>query len=187
MCCKWSRARCLFVTCVVSLSVLCLLALAFCDVQKVSTASMMPIIMPDDYVCSEAVTFCFREPKRGDVVVFQSDAVPRIARPRRYMARVIGVPGDRVRLASQYVVVNDQLFPLPEGLGSITACQVATNGVVQPVLKDKEDAEMQLLGTSEYFVVGDNMARSIDSRQWGVLPRRNIRGRAIWLNRSLVK
>jgi len=114
----------------------------------------------------DEVSFRFRPPQRGEVVVFRF--------PRRtsefYIKRLIGLPGETVEIAGGKVrIYNDQFpagFSLEENYLGPTA---RTEGFLRVTL-----------GKDEYFVLGDNRQASYDSRRWGVLPREDIIGR-VWL------
>lgn len=131
----------------------------------VNGASMVPTYENGEYlIIDEATYYFFREPKRGEVVVFRYPLQPK----QFFIKRVIGLPNERVEIRDGEVwIVNDEypngsVLPeryLPEGL--------YTNGDTEVKLSDKE-----------YFVMGDNREFSSDSRRWGALDRRFITGRA---------
>ncbi len=104
-------------------------------------------------------TFLFQGPQRGDVVVFRFPRDP----DRDFIKRVIGVPGDRVRVEDGTVYVND--VPLEEDY------------VSQASGRDLE--EEQVVPPGNYFVLGDNRPNSSDSRTWGFVPEENIIGKAV--------
>ena len=104
-------------------------------------------------------TFLFHGPQRGDVVVFRFPRDPE----RDFIKRIIGVPGDRVRVEEGIVYVND--VPLEEDYTT------ANSG------RDLE--EEQVVPAGSYFVLGDNRPNSSDSRSWGFVPEENIIGKAL--------
>ncbi len=104
-------------------------------------------------------SFLFHGPQRGDVVVFRFPGDLE----RDFIKRIIGVPGDRVRVQDGIVYVND--VPLEEDY--ITA----NSG------RDLE--EEQVVPADNYFVLGDNRPYSSDSRSWGFVPEENIIGKAL--------
>ncbi len=104
--------------------------------------------------------FLFHGPQRGDVIVFRYPQDP----DRDFIKRVIGVPGDRVRIDDAGTVfVNDV---------SLEEDYIAESSG-RPV-------EEQVVPTESYFVLGDNRPNSSDSRTWGFVPEQNIIGKAMF-------
>lgn len=108
----------------------------------------------------------FKELKRGDVVVFRYPKDPK----QFFIKRVIGLPGEQVKVEGGRVVIfnNDN----PEGMvldeSSYLRKDLMTNGAVMVALK-----------TDEYFVLGDNRQFSHDSRAWGPLPKDDVIGKVL--------
>ena len=101
----------------------------------------------------------FHPPHRGEVVVFHS---PK-DNSRDFVKRVIGIPGDKVEILDGTVYLNGQ-------------------AINEPYVLDPGNSTMQLLTVPplSFFVLGDNRERSNDSRDWGVVPRKDLVGKA-WL------
>ena len=104
----------------------------------------------------------YKDPQRGDVIVFKYPNSPEIA----YVKRLIGMPGDRVEMIGRTVYVNGQA--LKEGYTQY----------IDP------DSLYQRYGPyyvpdGGYFAMGDNRDNSQDSRFWGFVPRDNIIGKAL--------
>jgi signal peptidase I len=102
--------------------------------------------------------FLFHGPRRGDVVVFRYPRDP----DRDFIKRIIGVPGDRVRVEEGIVYVND--VALEEDYITDHAGR---------------DLEEEVVPPDNYFVLGDNRPNSSDSRSWGFVPEENIIGKAM--------
>ena len=132
----------------------------------VKGASMEPSFFDHEYLVIDELSYRFYEPARGDVVVFRYPRDPR----QFFIKRIIGLPGETVRIQSGSVTVVDAQHPdgfrLPEKyLESV----VTTSG------------EMTVsVGAGEYFLSGDNRPTSLDSRIFGVVPTRYLVGR-VWL------
>jgi len=148
---------------------------------KIPSGSMKLALLVGDYVVVEKLSYHFRPPARGDVVVFKYPhqdnemtagkwfrelyelVVHRRRVPRRdYVKRVVGLPGDVVTGKEGSVRVNGRPLAEPYVLGPAA-------GEFGPFK----------VPAASYFVVGDNRADSRDSRHWGFVPRRLIRGRAV--------
>jgi len=130
----------------------------------VNGTSMSPSFETADYLFIDEISFRFREPERGEVVVFKAPLEPT----DRYIKRIIGLPGETINVSNGSVYVTQtEKFLLDESeyLSEGTITYGETNIV---------------LGEKEYFVMGDNRQFSSDSRRWGVLPKENIIGRAFF-------
>ncbi|HTU42718.1 MAG TPA: signal peptidase I [Candidatus Aquilonibacter sp.] len=129
----------------------------------------------------------YRQIHRGDVVVFHYPVTPA----QHFVKRVIGVPGDRVRLINKQVFVNG--VPMQEPYAHFTRpandlfrddfprLDVAPGETPEwwlTLRKLVEDGQL-IVPEGYYFVMGDNRDDSYDSRYWGFVPRRNIIGRPL--------
>src|SRR5580693_2763068 len=125
--------------------------------------------------------------QRGDIVVFHYPVDPA----QHFVKRVIGVPGDRVRLVNKQVFVNG--VPLKEPYARFTrpADDVFRDNFPRldvmsgptpewwlQLRKLVEDGQL-IVPEGHYFVMGDNRDNSSDSRYWGFVPRANIIGRPL--------
>jgi signal peptidase I len=131
----------------------------------VSGTSMVPTFHNREYLIIDKVSYRGGEPARGDVIVFK---YPK-DESQYFIKRVIGLPGEKVKVEEGHVVVYNSEFPdgqrIPE---KYLPNQDITFG----------RSELVSLGKDEYFVLGDNRQASSDSRIWGILPKKDIVGRA---------
>lgn len=124
--------------------------------------SMYPTFDSGDYLIVDQLSYHLSEPKRGDVVVFRYPNDESVF----YIKRLIGLPGETVHIE--------------QGKTSITK-EDGTKIELDESYVVAEDATYSLdrsLGEGEYFVMGDNRPKSSDSRTWGVLPEKDLMGRA---------
>jgi signal peptidase I len=121
----------------------------------VSGQSMTPTFQNGDYLVIDELSYRFREPERGEVVVLKYPHDPS----QRYIKRIIGLPGEALEIKDGRLWIN----------GSLLADDNFTPGDLKIILEK-----------DEFFVLGDNRLHSSDSRGWGVLPKENIVGRALW-------
>lgn len=127
--------------------------------------SMEPNFHDQEYLLVNQLTYRLRPPERGETIIFRFPKNPQ----EDYIKRIIGLPGETVEIADGQILINSQL--LDEKY--LTADeQTIANGGLTPFEK--------ILGSDEYFVMGDNRTHSSDSREWGAVPKKNIIGRA-WL------
>ena len=112
-----------------------------------------------DYLIVDQLSYRFRNPERGEVVVFYSPE----SNQRRFIKRIIGLPGETIHLEDGVLYIeNGEKRVLDES----------------DYLKEDTPGEFsETLGDNEYFVLGDNREASLDSRSWGTLPGDNIIGR----------
>jgi signal peptidase I len=125
--------------------------------------SMYPTFENLDYLIIDEVSYRFKEPRRGDVIVFRYPKDPNVF----YIKRIIGLPGEIVSISHGAVTVKNSAgveLTLPEPY-------VTT--------EDATYSKSVSLGSDEYFVMGDNRPNSSDSRVWGALPSKDIVGRAL--------
>lgn len=125
--------------------------------------SMSPSFESGDYLIVDEISYRFSEPQRGDVVVFK---YPK-DESQRFIKRVIGLPGETI------VIENGQVS-ITKIDGTIT---ILDEVYLPDDLKTYGDANTSLK-SDEYFVMGDNRTYSYDSRSWGVVPEKNIIGKA---------
>lgn len=141
--------------------VLIVLAIRFFVIEphSVSGSSMLETFQDNDYLFVEKVSYIFSNPKRGDVVVFNPPLEDRTS--DRFIKRIIGVPGDTVRVSEGITYVNN----IPQAENFVTH-------------KSSQEANVTL-GKDQYFVMGDNRSGSYDSRSWGPITKSEIKGQVL--------
>jgi len=131
----------------------------------VKGASMEPNFHDYEYLIIDEINYRFNEPQRGEVVVFRYPADPS----QFFIKRVIGLPGEGVRISDGKVYIINADNPEPKMLPEdYLAPATKTFGLVDVVL-----------GPDEYFLMGDNRTASLDSRAFGPVKRSSIIGRAL--------
>ncbi|GJQ34886.1 MAG: signal peptidase I [Anaerolineales bacterium] len=124
---------------------------------RVDGYSMRPTLEDGEFVLVSKLSYRFGEYERGDIIVFHFPLNPK----EELIKRVIGLPGDQVKVEGNQVYVNGQvlneeyIFEAPLYSGEWTV----TDGFL--------------------FVLGDNRNNSNDSKDWGLLPQENVVGRAV--------
>jgi len=154
-----------------SLPILLRLAGLLCP-YKVPTSAMSPAVSAGDRFIMEGITYLFRKPQRGEIVVFKTEGLDVWDKNTIFIKRVAGLPGENLRLVDGRLLVNDRPVSLSNATGEIKY----TNLGRTPFLASSNDSVTVPAG--HYFVLGDNSGNSADSRYWGFLPARNIKGRA---------
>jgi signal peptidase I len=125
---------------------------------RVDGASMQPGLQTNEYVLVNKLAYLFHAPQRGDVIVFHDPLNPS----QDFIKRVIGIPGDTIQTTSDAVIVDGQTLHEPY--------------ISTPFNYESNTLK---LGSSEFFVMGDNRDNSFDSRAWGPLNQSYIVGKAV--------
>jgi signal peptidase I len=126
--------------------------------------SMEPNFEDGDYLIIDEISYRFRDPQRGEVVVFKYPNDPS----QRYIKRIIGLPGETIEIEDGKLIISKDTEEVLDESNYLPS-SVFTQGEVQ-----------FSLGEDEYFVLGDNRESSSDSRRWGPLPRENIVGKVFF-------
>ncbi len=128
----------------------------------VQGSSMYPSFEDRDYLVVDQITYRFREPKRGEVVIFKYPKDPS----QLYIKRIIGMPGESLEIKNgEIIIINNS------GELILNEKYVSSDNLTLGNIKAE-------LGENEYFLLGDNRMFSSDSRRWGAVPRENIIGKA---------
>jgi signal peptidase I len=151
---------------VVVLAVLVMVYLFIMSPQEINGASMEPNFHNGEFILTNKVLYKFRDPKRGDVIIFKSPRNKEVD----YIKRIIGLPGETVKLENNTFYINGQKVEepyLPAGIvvfgGSFL--QEGSEIVVPP---------------GQYFVSGDNRPHSSDSREFGTIAKEDFIGAAFF-------
>ena len=168
---------------------------------KIPSESMEPTLLVGDHLLVNKFVFegrgawyehllPYRPIRRGDIVVFK---FPFDDHPH-YVKRVVGLPGDRVRIVNEKVYVNEARVPEPYVVHDPTAQDPAVANFpptdrhfMQFGLRSEWAGEIMnyvkrdelIVPAAHYFVMGDNRDRSWDSRYWGFVDQDAIIGRPI--------
>ncbi|HMK30386.1 MAG TPA: signal peptidase I [Terriglobales bacterium] len=173
---------------------------------EIPSESMEDTLLIGDYLLVDKIDYAsggawghilpYTPVKRGDIIVFRYPVNPQ----QHFVKRVIGLPGDRVRIANKQVFVNGQPtdekryvvfksasrdpfrddFPNPQYPAAIDPKWWAQ------MRKLVERGEL-IVPSGHYFALGDNRDESLDSRYWGFVPEENIVGRPLFIYWSVEK
>ncbi len=127
---------------------------------KVEGTSMMPQLVDQERIFINKFVYKFESIQRGDIVVFWYPLDPS----KSYIKRVIGLPGDGVKISGGRVFVNGEELSEP---------------YVQPEFLDHQNYQAVRVDADHYYVLGDRRNSSNDSRSWGTVARKYIYGRAV--------
>jgi len=166
----------------------------------VPTSSMESTVMTGDHMLVDKLSYAPAGPvgrhllpytplRRGDIIVFRWPPDPR----QNYIKRLIGMPGDRIRVVNKDVYLNGRKLYEPYTQHIFAGIEPYRDnfpsdaaGPVMPLGRDMLAANVVngeiVVPPDSFFAMGDNRDNSLDSRYWGFVPRDNIIGKPfiIW-------
>jgi signal peptidase I len=115
-----------------------------------------------DRVVANRFIYRFRDPKRGEIVVFETPATAAACgETGTFVKRIVGLPGEVVSVRDGFVYIDGARLSEP---------------YVEPSFRDGQTKSWRPVPEDSYFVMGDNRAASCDSRVWGTVPRDDLIG-----------
>lgn len=198
----WPAAiQSLTLTVVIALFIITFLLQAF----QIPSPSMENTLLVGDYLLVDKVHFSnggigrrllpYARIQRGDIIVFHYPTYPF----QHFVKRVIGLPGDRVRIVSKRVIVNGS--PINDGgyaihrrdgidffrdnfpSTSFASPDIDSNWLLE-MRRQVRGSEL-VVPADSFFVLGDNRDDSFDSRYWGFVPQENVIGRPLLIYWSM--
>ncbi|MEM1171807.1 MAG: signal peptidase I [Cyanobacteria bacterium P01_H01_bin.35] len=151
----------------IALSLSLFVRILIAEPRYIPSNSMIPTLEVGDRLVIEKVSYNFHPPGTGDIIVFEPPQQLQrygYTKNQAFIKRIIGLPGDIIRIEDGIVYINEQ--PLTE------------NYIAEP--PEYALPSSFQVPEDKYFVMGDNRNNSNDSHVWGFLPRKNIIGRAIF-------
>lgn len=137
----------------------------------VKQSSMLDTLHENDYMIMYKRAYIKKTPERGDIIVFQSDLVDEDSgRDKLLIKRVIGLPGDEIRISEGMVYINGEAYE-----------ESYTKDGYTPAFEIPAEGETYTVPEESYFCMGDNRAGSVDSRrsEVGCVDADLIRGKVI--------
>ncbi|MBE9119090.1 signal peptidase I [Lusitaniella coriacea LEGE 07157] len=135
------------------------------EARYIPSESMLPTLEVNDRLMIEKLSYRFKTPQRGDVIVFMPPDEARLCtgetQKQAYIKRAIGLPGDVVEVKNSQVYINNKL--LKEDYIQESPYYQYGPVTVPP---------------NSYLVLGDNRNNSCDGHYWGFVPHENLIGRA---------
>lgn len=148
---------------------------------KIPSGSMIQTLLVGDHLLVNKFIYGIRNPfnhnlwvkgerpKHGDVIVFIYPVDPS----KDFIKRVIGTEGDTVEIINKKVYVNGKIFPDPPGV------QHTDPRILPGSISPRDNMGPIVVPKDCLFVMGDNRDQSYDSRFWGFVPVKDVRGKAL--------
>lgn len=195
----------------IALGLALLIKATIIEAYKIPTPSMESTLLAGDFIIGNKFIYgikipftdihlpAFREPRRGDIIIFRPPHSPH----ENYVKRCIGLPGDTIQLINKRVYINGELYqdeaftqyldrnviPLNRSVG-LDPYETArrnygiTNDGYRPYEPFRDNSNKIVVPEGHYFMMGDNRDRSLDSRMWGFVARDKIMGQALLIHWS---
>lgn len=134
---------------------------------KIPTGSMRMTFIEGDRIFADKITYRFKKPQRGDIIIFKAPMDSK----KDFVKRLVGLPGDKIVIRDGKLIINGKTFYSPP--------------FSQHYYYNREDWDFGKEGQTievpegKYFALGDNSAQSNDSRNWGFIPAKNVVGKAV--------
>jgi signal peptidase I len=163
----------------------------------VPTPSMDTTVMVGDHLLVDKLSYAppgsfaryllpYTDPKRGDIIVFRYP----MDISQNYVKRVMGVPGDRIKVVDKVVYLNGKPLTEPYAQHVFPNLEPYRDNFPSEPRGPVYDRARQMLAEhvvngelvvppESYFAMGDNRDNSLDSRYWGFVPRENIIGKPL--------
>ena len=147
---------------------------------KIPSGSMIPTLLVGDHILVNKFIYGIKNPFNGniwipvneidrkDIIVFKYPVNPS----KDFIKRVIGIPGDKIKIIDKKVYVNDKLF------------EVSNAVHLDPQILDghkRDNMGAIVVPDNSFFVMGDNRDNSHDSRFWRFVDMKEVKGKAFMM------
>jgi signal peptidase I len=136
---------------------------------KIPSVTMKPALLVGDRLIADMRIYKSEKPKRGDIIIFEYPKDPS----KEFIKRVIGMENEKVELINNKIYINDKLLDDPWGYFEDESLVKGPPALEKfgPVVVPKDSL----------FVLGDNRNNSQDSRFFGFINMKNVKGKALYL------
>lgn len=159
---EWTEA--LIIAVILALIIRTFIVAAF----KIPSGSMRDTLIEGDRLLVNKFIYAFKEPERGDIMVFKYPEDPK----KDFIKRLIAKGGETVEIRGGNVYIDGKIVEEPLSIRKNNYYNKKPYGTKGKKTKVPE---------GYYYVLGDNSASSRDSRYWGFVPHQNLVGKAFFL------
>jgi len=156
-------------------------------------------VISGDHLFVDRMSYNFRRPKRGEIIVFQTKGIENLVQDQFYIKRLVALGGEHVRIGNdRHLRINgkrlDASTPHFENVYSFTGPprESAYSGHVNQTVANEigggnlarlflDENMEQVVPPNSYMVMGDNTLNSSDSRTWGPFPEQNVIGKSFFV------
>jgi len=132
---------------------------------KIPTGSMRPTLMEGDRILVNKFIYKFREPVRGDVIVFVSPEDKK----KDFIKRLVGLPGEEIEISNGTILINKK---------AVDSDSVIRERYYYNRGDFGKENQAVIIPDNAYYALGDNSISSRDSRYWGFMPKKYLIGKA---------
>lgn len=132
-----------------------------------------------DHILVNKISYNFSRPKRGNIVVFDTQGLP-LDKECYYIKRLVGLPDERVQIKNGQLVVNGSIIDSPEIFKRIQNTELGYNGYSNRALL-ASSADFIQIGSEQFLPFGDNTDNSKDGRYFGPVELEKILGPAFFV------
>ncbi|MBD5779835.1 signal peptidase I [Pelagicoccus sp. NFK12] len=141
-------------------------------------------LMTGDQLFVDRMSYHFVSPKVGDGFVFKTDTIPSVAEDKFYIKRLVGTPGDRVKIEGTTLYVNGE--PATGSVAFDKNSKMQDNYGGYTTMKGRGPLAVDLsteqtVPERHFFAIGDNSHNSSDGRVWGYVPPDAVVGRPVMI------
>ena len=185
---------------VIALALFLVLRSTLVEAYKIASGSMEGTLFAGDFLIVNKLVYGaelpflgaripgFREPERGDVIIFQAPQDPQ----QSFVKRVVGTPGDTLAMRDGRLYRNGSYEHEPFAVHTHRRVRAARHefewqlaylvgGGSRQYAPTRDDWGPLVVPEKNYFVLGDNRDNSQDSRYWGFVPDTMVRGRPVFV------
>ena|SRR5688572_28864150 len=161
------------------------------DIMKIKVIS-------GDHLFVDRMTYNFRRPKHGEIIVFETRGIPRLPPDQFYIKRMVAMGQDRVQLGNdRHLIINgkrldektphfERVYSFPpdrppadsQFSGHLNEFVARQYSMVNLAPKFETEKDVFTVRPNHYIVMGDNTVNSSDSRSWGDFPQENVIGKS---------
>ena len=175
----WEYTQAILIALVLALIIRTFVVQAF----KIPSGSMIKTLLIGDHILVNKFIYGIKnpitretwvkmeQPERGDIVVF----IYPLDRDKDFIKRVVGIAGDTVEVRNKKVYVNGKLVPDPP------TAQHTDPRIIPASVQPRDNMGPVTVPPASLFVMGDNRDQSYDSRFWGFVPLKDVKGYAFMI------
>jgi len=156
---------------------------------QIPSESMVPNLLIGDRLVADGWAYWGKDPQRGDIVVFDYPRDPAT----KFVKRLVGLPGDKIEMKQGELYLNETIVPqqrspkptVEEGVWRAAEYVENLGGVEHTIHRAQPENDNNYgpvtVPPDQYFMMGDNRDRSMDSRVWGFVKRDALIGRMVYV------